>query len=1535
MVLALGAPPSFADSQGDARHGPHATRARAESRAFASRSELSSAELIKAAKKAGRRLRIHERLRPSADIPVHRPIVGHRPVLRTISPASRFAVNKSTLGVGVAFQAASALTTVASGVGCGLECSTTPLSGAMTSPLNEGQTSTVFSLGAALSGGCTQTYLGGPWSCTSTGYTGVTFQYRAGTTGSFANIPASAVSEGGDPVAWPVTTEETGSNEFQEAVSPPELTWLAKQTITTSGLLQIQAVFSNSSGDTYTTSPVTVTLNTSGTGGDFAAAVVGPVTVGLQSGNLSLSATDVSIASYGTSLQVSRTFNTLAPGTSSGFGPGWTSSVPVQGTTDTWSSIINDGSYAVLTDASGSAYTFAAGTASGGITPYTAQGQAAAEGLTLTLSSSGFTLADPSGDQVDFTATDTNTPDYYTPLQVSQPGDSQTVGYIYDATKTDAGYGKLELMVAPDAALAAGTSNTTACPYPASASTWSAGCRGLQFSYNASGDVSQITFESYGGSTLTSTAVADYSYDSQGRLVGEWDPRISPNLITTYSYDETSTDPTYGFLTAVSPAQVSGGTYLQPWTFSYNTTASSPDYLKLTAVSRSDSRGTGTQTIDYEVPLTTAAGGPINMDPTTVGSWNQTDVPASAVAIFPATHVPSSPPTSADWPYAQITYYDANGMAVNTADYASGAWDVTTTQYDTYGDVLSTLSAADRAEALAAGSSSASVAAELETVNQYTQLADGSQELTATYGPLHNTDVAGLSGLQQVRDLTTYTYDQGAPNNDVAADGLPYQLVTTQTQSASIGAGIPGTADDDPRTTSYAYSNGTDNTGWTIYSPLKITTDPTGLAITNTTQYNENASLYGGDPVVTATCMPSDTGCSGAGTQQTIYYTAGTNPLLSSCGNQPAWANLVCQTQPAAQPGTTGLPNLPVTTYTYNVYLQPLTETQTIGSSTRTYAFAYDSGGRQTDESIVSTGSGLGTALPTTQTVYSPDTGLVSDQETVNSSGTVTATIAYGYDDFGDLTSYTDASDNTSTYTYNLAGQATSRDDGKGTDTVTYNSAGLPVSETDSQAGIFSATYNPDGNLASEAYPGGVTAVYGYDETGMATTLSYAGTDWTAPLTDIVTPDAFGDWASQSITDTATALSSSQNYAYDNDDRLSSVQDTESGQCTTRSYAYNADSDRTALATASPGSGGACTTTNPTTETYTYDSADRLINSGYTYDSQGDITTTPSVDAGDNGDLTATYYANDMLASQAQGGETLTWSLDPTEQRFSTYTADGVTQTEHYAGPTSSSASWYAGSNGSWSRTVPGTNGMLAATVTASNVTLDLANLHGDVLATASTSPTSTGPSETYIYTEFGTSEQGTPGVSGWLGDLDPSTQALGSDILMGARVYNPFDGRFDQIDPLQGGSANAYDYAFQNPITNADTSGMNATIAERDDDQNWTYQYSYYSDFSMWHTPPCTSCTPDFWFNSYVDYINCCTLWGVDQVFWQTYLDNMIYYWTPIDKSLAPWGWDYWKDVKIWYWQEHYEIELVFPSIHEWGYWQDMKAYGGTVYFD
>lgn len=80
------------------------------------------------------------------------------------------------------------------------------------------------------------------------------------------------------------------------------------------------------------------------------------------------------------------------------------------------------------------------------------------------------------------------------------------------------------------------------------------GCRALSFVYasetNATGEapgewgeykgrLTKVSFTAYDpvGKAMKTTAVAEYSYDKQGRLRAEWDPRISLALKTTYGYD--------------------------------------------------------------------------------------------------------------------------------------------------------------------------------------------------------------------------------------------------------------------------------------------------------------------------------------------------------------------------------------------------------------------------------------------------------------------------------------------------------------------------------------------------------------------------------------------------------------------------------------------------------------------------------------------------------------------------------------------------------------------------------------------------------------------------------------------------------------------------------------------------------------------------------------------------------------------------------------------------------------------------------------
>jgi RHS repeat-associated protein len=542
-----------------------------------------------------------------------------------------------------------------------------------------------------------------------------------------------------------------------------------------------------------------------------------------------------------------------------------------------------------------------------------------------------------------------------------------------------------------------------------------------------------------------------------------------------------------------------------------------------------------------------------------------------------------------------------------------------------------------------------------------------------------------------------------------------------------------------------------------------------------------------------------------------VYYTAGTNSQVGSCGDKPEWANLVCETYPAAQPSDTS--TIPTISYTYNDYLSALTETKTYGSTgTETTTYTYDADDRQTGEAITVSGTGMGTAPAATATVYSPDTGQATDTETLGSSGGVATDIKQAYDDWGQQTSYTDANGETTTYSYDLDGQNLTTATPYDTETTAYSPGGQPVTEVDKLAGTFSATYNADGALQSEEYPDGTVAAYGIDPTGTATQLTYTNSDWASPITDSVTFNAQGDWSTES------ELNDSKTFTYDNDDRLTGVQDTEAGSCTTRDYTYDADTNRTSLVTYGAASGGACqSTTATTTEDYSYDAADRLesttqggTTADYTYDTQGDITTTPSVDAGSSGALTATYYADGLLDTQTQAGVTDSYTLDGTLSRYAAETdsSTGYTTVNDYSENDDSPA--WSTTNGSWTADVTGIGGGLAAEVTESGtVTLELADLHGDVIATVNPS-SDTAPTATYTYTEFGSVESSsdTPGTYGYLGADQRAGSNMGGTILMGVRVYNPSTGRFLETDPIFGGNANPYDYVYQNPLTNFDLNG-------------------------------------------------------------------------------------------------------------------------------
>jgi RHS repeat-associated protein len=536
---------------------------------------------------------------------------------------------------------------------------------------------------------------------------------------------------------------------------------------------------------------------------------------------------------------------------------------------------------------------------------------------------------------------------------------------------------------------------------------------------------------------------------------------------------------------------------------------------------------------------------------------------------------------------------------------------------------------------------------------------------------------------------------------------------------------------------------------------------------------------------------------------QTIYYTTAANSSYANCGEHPEWAGLPCQTQPTKQPEGS-LPKLPVTTYSYNLWDEPETTTETAGSATRTTTVSHDAAGRVLSSAISST---TGTALPTVSDEYSTTTGALVKQSTTTEGKTQSVTSTPNT--LGQLESYTDAEGNTSNFTYDIDGRPETTADGKGTQTFAYNStSGFLSTLKDSAAGTFTATEDVEGGLLSEGYPNGMTATYTNNTIGEPTKLEYvktthctSGCTW---YSETVVPSIHGRQVSQSNTFT------SNNDTYDAAGQLTQVQETPVGEgCTTRIYSFDADTNRTAETTRKPGSKGECASEGGTTESHTYDEADRLSDAGVAYEPFGNTTTLPAADAGGT-ELTSTYYSDNQVATQTQNGETIDYHLDPAGRASETISTGKTSSSiiSHYMSNGGSPAWTEEHSSGHWTRYIPAMTGLAAIQTNGGTPVLQLANLHGDIVATAALSETEAKLLSATNTTEYGVPTTSSPAKYSWLGADQRPTELPAGIIAMGARSYIPQLGRFLQTDPVEGGSADAYAYTHGDPIDETDLTG-------------------------------------------------------------------------------------------------------------------------------
>ncbi|MFJ2502258.1 DNRLRE domain-containing protein [Streptomyces sp. NPDC093108] len=1228
----------------------------------------------------------------------------------------------------------------------------------------------------------------------------VTFSWRRGAADSWTTIPAADVTNSGTALtSWPISLA---------AGKSPKLTWNATSTVNPDGAVEIRADFAGSGSATASSDPITMVVDRTAEGA--VSEDLGPGSLNLLTGNFTLSGADASLLG----MSVNRTASSRTPqaggdqeGQAAIFGKEWLSGTAAEAVESNYTEIRKTSATSLdVVAGDGSTTKFTANAAQTGWVP-----EPGAETATLkgTFASGDFTLSDTSGTVTTFS-------------KVSSAATTWTVasslvdGLVNSTTKvvSEAVVVGSKTLARPKRVIAA-TSATTLAACEADPSV--KGCRVLEFAYATSttatstalgdvkGQVSAIKLwaTAPGAATSTATDIASYVYDDAGRLRETWDPRITPTLKTAYAYDSAGR-----VTTLTPPGQL-------PWSFTYGQAGSNPaagagmllkaSRATLTPGSASQTNGTATTSVVYGVPLS-GASAPNDLSATATAAWGQTDLPTDATAIFPSDQVPASNDGSdlsaGAYQRAELHYLNASAREVNQA---TPGHHISVTEYDQFGNVVRSLTAGNRE--LALGTSAAEKSRLTELGINALATAERAQLLSSTsvfdasgiretdaYGPVRqitlesnltsgSTTIAAAGSQLVARAHTVKAYDAGRPSDGTAT-------VKDQLTQQTVG-GQPRSRPDlmaDPRVVATGFD-------WVKGVATSSTQDPGGLAITTTTAYDAQGR-------VSKTTLPASTG-NDAGAMVTTYYTAGGT---GTCGGRPEWADLVCQTGPSAAitGGGANPAQLPTKTVEYGLYGQATKVTETANSVTRTTTLGYDTAGRPTTVTIA---GGNGAAVPATTTSYNSASGQ-ADKQTSTAGGTITKT----FDQLGRQMSYTDADGGNTTSEYDALDRPTKTTDSvPSTTTYSYDTAidprGMTTSVTDSIAGTFTARYGADGGLDTQTLPGGYTMTQERDPAGTATDRTYTrNSDGTVLLADTISATVQGQVATHTGTPGVTA---SQTYAYDKAGRLTQVQDTSTDAvCTTRSYTFDKNTNRKTLASAVAGVGLDCTTSGATTTTNTYDSADRLVNTGYSYDAFGRTTALPGT--------TLAYYNNDLVQQQTTGTQRQTWKLD-SNLRFRSWTTESNSsgnwtqtgaKTNHYDSDSDNPRWIVEDTAGTLTRSVGGLDGGLAATTTKTGgIILQLSNLHGDISLQL---PTDTAVAPTVLDTdEYGNRRPAQPATRyGWLGSKQRSTETPSGLSLMGVRLYNANTGRFLSVDPVYGGGANAYEYCGANPIGCTDLSG-------------------------------------------------------------------------------------------------------------------------------
>ncbi len=519
------------------------------------------------------------------------------------------------------------------------------------------------------------------------------------------------------------------------------------------------------------------------------------------------------------------------------------------------------------------------------------------------------------------------------------------------------------------------------------------------------------------------------------------------------------------------------------------------------------------------------------------------------------------------------------------------------------------------------------------------------------------------------------------------------------------------------------------------------------------------------------------------------------------------------------------------TRYTYFPTHQLQTVTPPVGTNLGAQSFTYDGAGRlktaTSARGVTATfaydaldrvvGQTFSDPTPALSMVYDANANMTSRTD---ASGTTTwvydaigrlrtktlpggAVLAYAYDPVGNLISANDAGVIT-TYSYNKVNELDQLNEPSGRkDVFAYNAA---HQRTDAWLG---ATYTGGGNVRYDATGNVVVAPSGFavhmksfhDNAGnlIETRTTHASSDATGDrLADISysyavpagTPCAgvsVGTKTNKRQASTDLVANKTTYYCYDSAERLIGA-NTTGGPVYT--YGYDKNSNRRTDAAG----------------THTFNAVNQLTDAGYAYDPDGNMTASPAF---------PNVGTAPVVPGLVYNGVGQTTSITPAGQSATGFTYAGLSQDERTSAGATTAQNGMLGiesetTGGVTTSYVRGPGGGLIYQHSAAGDFYYYFDGLGSVIGLVDA--TTGDQRAAYTYDPYGANATAT-GVNGalpanpwrWVGGyLDAATGLYH----FGARYYDPTTGRFTQVDPVEGGSCNDYDYVCGDPVNDSDLNG-------------------------------------------------------------------------------------------------------------------------------